>query len=270
MNHQRISVFITRPYELLQSALNVLPSNRFEVHPCPTVTISPIALPEEKISLLKNIADYDYIIFTSQHAVTETIKHCQAANIALSQFNETSICTAGPMVSQHLEKHGLHASLMPHQYTAQALAELIPNTRRPAKILLPMSNRPLGILAPLLRKKGYHIDMLEVFNVTFNDSLCSSLQLAIQKRSADCIIFTSPSSVVAFSRLAPQAQYTDIYQLTTFAAIGPTTRAACEQLGIQCDIMPDQYTLQSVARSVTTYYTKKQWQSNFSTMNTNT
>ncbi|BCD98842.1 hypothetical protein MARGE09_P3043 [Marinagarivorans cellulosilyticus] len=91
------------------------------------------------------------------------------------------------MVSAHLENQGLHVDIIPHQYTAEALASIIPRTRKPAKILFPKGNCSPNILEPLLKKKGHSVDSIEVYRVTQHDDLYPQLQQKIDDQDVDCI-----------------------------------------------------------------------------------
>ena len=250
---------ITRPFELLHSIRHVLPNNRFTVYACPTVSITATVLSEEQKRYLERAASYDYIVFTSQYAVSETLKHCLRLGLNPAAMNNATLCAGGPMVSAQLEKQGLHVELIPYRYTAEALAQLIPKATKPSKILFPKSCRSPGTLEPLLKKKGYTVDSIEVYQITPAENLCPELLSEINNESIECIAFTSPSSAAAFVQLAPLSKHPMLYQKTTFAAIGATTDATCSALNIRCEIMPKQYTMHSLAREIAGHYAKNQW-----------
>lgn len=257
MNKQRFNVLISRPYAQLESALNVLPTNRFYVCACPTIDI----VPTEKDSTLEatfyNALAFDYVIFTSQYAVTETFELLRTLGIKSRDLHSLRICAVGPMVSQHLNKFGLIAHMIPEQYTAQSLADLFPSVRsRSKKVLFPRGNRSPEILADVLRKKGYEVTSPIVYRTELRDVLDTQARLLIDASEVDCFAFTSPSSVTALTSILEAAGTRHALTDTVISAIGPSTYKACNDAGWPVDILPSEYTVHGMARAIAHFYSR--------------
>lgn len=258
MNKRRFNVLISRPYAQLESALNVLPANRFDVCACPTINIHSVEKDRAIEAVFSEIFAFDYAIFTSQYAVTETFELLRTLGIKSRDLNSLRICAVGPMVAQQLNKFGVFAQMMPEKYTAESLADLFPAVRsHPTKVLFPRGNRSPGVLSDVLRKKGYDVTSPIVYRTELRDALDTQAQLLIDSHGVDCFAFTSPSSVMALTAILEAASTKDALTNTVIAAIGPSTYKACNDAGLLVDILPNEYTVHGMARAIAHFYSRQ-------------
>ena len=73
-------------------------------------------------------------------------------------------------------------------------------------------------------------------------------------RRIDVVTFTSPSSVRSFAELYGADTTADLLHATAVAAIGPVTAEAASQLGINCSIVPKQYTIPALCAAIVKHF----------------
>lgn len=251
----QINVLFTRPLAGLRGALPMLPSNRFQVIPCPTIEIRSVSQTPSLDRIFAGIADFDFIVFTSQIAVLETLQYLRHIGVDPAQFYRISVCAVGPVVSQQLNKFGLTTNVMPNKYTAQALADLFPVMRTHApKVLLPRGNKSSKVLEDSLTRKGYAVESPVLYTTETCTSLDGNAEKLIRHGQVDCIAFTSPSSVSALRSILGPETFNHVLKDVTVAAIGPVTSKACADAGLTTKIQPADYTLQTMARAIANHF----------------
>lgn len=255
MKRSKVNVLFSRPKEMLNDVFNVLPSNRFNLIACPAITIERIDTSDYLSEILSDIDQFDYLVFTSQYAVMHTLAHLKLAGISPDRLTSLTLCAVGPMVSHQLSKYKLRAKMIPQTYTAKSLCEIFPSVRSGSKkVLFPRGNKALGIVEDLLTRKGYTVVDPVVYQTKETPNLGSMLEHSLASGPVDCIALTSPSSVYSFASALTDTSSIIISGKIVLAAIGPTTEKACHELGWTVDLVPSEFTAQSMARCILKYY----------------
>ena len=255
MDASPINVLFSREYSQLGSALKVLSSEKFNVLACPTINIAAVEKNQQLKSDFTQAVTADYLIFTSQYAVIETIAFLKHLGISASALKSVKICAVGPMVARQLSEYGLIADMMPSLYTAQALGDLFPRiATNSLKIFFPKGNRAALKLEQVLAEKGYSIIAPIIYQTTLRESLDKPAQALFDSKSVDCFVFTSPSSVLALTSILNTAKNKQALKSTVLCAIGTTTYQACVDAGLTVSIMPKEFTIEGLARAIDSYY----------------
>lgn len=256
MSTDLINVVVTRDQQGLREVAAALDLGRFRIHPCGTITVRSVPHSPELAAVLGEVDTYDFVIFTSQHAVMETAKHLHHLDISRERLGQACVCAVGPATGQALEAYGVVPRVMPSKYTAVALAELFPVMRCHApKVLFLGGNWASEVIARELTRKGYQVTSAVVYETSLRDNLDSDAELLISTGQADCIAFTSPSSVTALNALVEGSAIDHrLRRNTAIASIGPTTSAACAKAGLMVAIQPEDYTLPGLAKAIGAHF----------------
>lgn len=251
MSHQPINVLITRPAHNLSAARAALPPERFNLCPCPTISIKPVRRTAEIDFAFSQIPTFDFSIFTSQVAVTKTIRYLNDLSIDLKQFNQTFVCGVGPVTADKLGEFGIETRLIPDRYTAQALADLFPLMRGCSpRVLFPRGDNSSKVLIDELTRKGYDLVSPIIYSAQPSAELDGQAMQLIKDRSVDCVVFTSPSSVFGLRLLVGDDEFETLVQNAKVAAIGPVTAKTCQEVGARVEIQPEDYTLEALAKEI--------------------
>jgi len=250
-----INVLFSRDYSKLSSAFNVLPDDRFKVIACPLFDIKPVVKQRQLADDFYQAVTADYLIFTSQYAVIETIEYLKTLGINSSQLKQVKICAVGPIVAQKLAEYGLATDMMPDLYTAESLAELFqPVVKQSVKIFFPKGNRAARKLESVLDERGYSVISPIIYKTELRSDLEQQPATLFQSKHVDCFAFTSPSSVIALTSILGAANTIKILSNTVICAIGTTTHQACMDAGLTVSIMPKEYTIAGLARAIEGFY----------------
>ena len=250
-----INVLFSREYSKLKNAVNVLPPERFSVIACPVFDIVSVEKNQQLQADFTQILKSDYLIFTSQYAVIETIEYLKILGINSAQLKAIKICAVGPIVARQLAEYGLTADWMPALYTAESLADLFSSVvGKRQKIFFPKGNRAALKLEQVLAEKGYNVVAPIIYKTELRGSLNKQSQALFDVNHVDCFAFTSPSSVLALTDILANYDNRDVLINTVICAIGTTTYQACLAAGLTVNIMPKDFTIEGLARAIESFY----------------
>lgn len=122
---------------------------------------------------------------------------------------------------------------------------------RGVRVLVGRARHQAGALSGELRKLGGNVIEIPFIEIRKPRSF-TELDLALKNVSTyDWLILTSVNGVEAmWARLARLRQGSEQLAKVRIAAIGPATRRAIEQHGLEVDVVPNQYVAEAVVRSM--------------------
>ncbi len=82
------------------------------------------------------------------------------------------------------------------------------------------------------------------------------LELLLEERPLDMIVFTSSSTVTNLAEMARPGILRDTLKNTAVAAIGPITKQAAEGQGLEVQVQPSQYTIPALVDAIVRFYGK--------------
>ena len=208
-----------------------------EVWHLPTIEFAPPRDPSDLEAAVRDINNYAWIIFVSRRAAK--------AWLALEPAMPESLRLAaiGTATSAVLREAGVSSdAFVPTVETAADLAEqlLAQGLTVDQRVLIPQSNIGRDTLSTRLREGGAYADVVVAYETrtTSNANTIASVREWFAAPSPasppDAVVFTSPSTVAGLHQLAPDAAQT--LAATRIFAIGPTTAAAIERLGLPREV----------------------------------
>jgi uroporphyrinogen III methyltransferase/synthase len=110
-----------------------------------------------------------------------------------------------------------------------------------------------------LEELGAVIKAIPVYNVAVPSDECLAPYIEnLKKSTPDLFIFTSPSTFENFLQILKITNQSTYFEKSAIAAIGPTTKSAIENRNLTVDIMPEEFTIEGLAKSIVNYYKKNQ------------
>lgn len=177
----------------------------------------------------------DAWIFTSKKAV-------KAISPVISEVElPQHIFAVGSKTAEKLEEIGLKVSI-PEEYNAKALAAMMQELDL-KKVVHFCGNLKAEDIGKLLGS-GVDVTSVEVYQTKLTNHRMSDLD------QFDAVVFMSPSAVESFN------QQNKVNGQQVFC-IGPTTKQAAEDAGIQESIIPEYSTLESLMESISLFYTRR-------------
>ena len=172
----------------------------------------------EKIdTALRKLDTYDYLIFTSAHAVDFFFQRLSFLGGDARRCSKTTIAAVGVVTTKALLRYGITPDITPSRACAADLIDIF-NERsiRGKHFLLPRSNLASNELPLALRRMGNRVDTL----VAYQNRISRNPQ-KIDLVGIDAVIFTSPSCVRNFKKL-----YGRIPSDVELMVLGDTTKKA--------------------------------------------
>jgi uroporphyrinogen-III synthase len=243
-------IAITRPIERSEEAVHMIEEYGGEVLVAPTLELV-ITNTQPLKDLCKNVDTLDWLIFTSPTAILSLFKHCPDLKDRLNR--QCKIAVIGPRTAKYLEEHGLHADLIPADYTAEGLLELFENINLKDKIIgLPRTLAARDVLPIGLEDKGARVYLVEAYKSDLPKDRVKVDELirSIINREVDAVTFTS---TLTASNLFEMVKGEDKENLleplrggeVLVAAIGPVTAKALDKYDIPT-IIPKEYTVKAL------------------------
>ncbi|HEY2591322.1 MAG TPA: uroporphyrinogen-III synthase [Steroidobacteraceae bacterium] len=194
----------------------------------PVVRIMPPADPRPFEEALARVAEFDWIVFASKHAV-------EAVASASQLPPGVRIAAVGAATAAALRGHGLTAEVVPAEAHADALVAALGEHIGPgARVLFPASSRALPTLGEGLRRLGARVVQVEAYR---NEGACLDVvaaRAAIDAGAVGAVTFTSPSCVDELERALGREAFERLLGEQALAvALGSTTAGALSARGIE-------------------------------------
>ena len=212
-------VVVTRPLNAAHELSNDLRALGAEVVFAPLIEI--VSVDSAEPEPLGRLGEYDWIVFTSRHAVTGfrrlVERRHDVRSVAHARF-----AVVGPTTGRELEAWGIRPDLQPDAHRADQLTRLLVE-QRPRRVLFPCGTLALTTIPAVLAEHGIPVDLLRVYHtrkLALDDRARSQIE-----RGVDAVLLASPSAAVALGASAVAVGD------ATVVCIGPTTAAAAVPFG---------------------------------------
>ncbi len=201
-------------------------------------------------------------MFTRVNGVDSFIKRLCLGPGDVRDLRGVRICAIGPGTGDRLKRHGINVDLMAPEYRAESVLDLIHATGPidGKQVLLPRADIAREPLADQLRKSGAEVTEVVAYRhvpVEIDDPGEPDIYRMLLDKAIDAVTFTSPSTVRSFLRLYGKEQAADLLSSTVVASIGPVTAEAAEQGGVHTSVMPAEYTIPGLVRSIVEHFAQR-------------
>jgi uroporphyrinogen-III synthase len=195
---------------------------------------------------IARLADYDWIVFTSVNGVEHFYRRLEErwrAESRLAAVLPTKIAAIGPATANALRQHGAMVNLVPAEYRAEAILDVIGDVVG-QRILLPRADIARPALVDGLRAMGSEVDEVPAYRTVQGEP--DSAAFDALRAGVDVVTFTSSSTVRNFVSLTNGLDYGN----PVVACIGPVTAATARELGLPVDVVADEYTIEGLLKAL--------------------
>lgn len=255
-------IVVTRAAEQSRDLISCLEEMGAEVLLLPVVAFVPPNDWEPVDAALRNLAQFDWVLFTSQNAIGFFNRRCYELGLDcnLFQLSKPRVAVVGPATAEAAEQKGLRVDHIAKQNNGEALAsELQAQSSLAEKtILLPRSDRADDRLPNALREAGAHVTDIVAYRTAVPESIHAEIIAQVRRVEVDAIVFASRSAFDNLSRIIGSAvELASISRRVAFAAIGPTTARALREAKARVAIEADEPSAASVAEALAKYYRRQ-------------
>jgi uroporphyrinogen III methyltransferase/synthase len=236
-------IVITRSHDQSGVLVDKLESLGAEVIEYPVIKIEPID--DIGISLM-NLSDFDWIVFTSANGVKQFAIKLHKHGLDARVFCGVKIAAIGPVTAGELERIGLRADFVPTEFVAEALADQFPEDPNGKQILLIRAKDARDVLVEMLKGRGAEVSTAAVYESVPFIPAEPDLRRMIDEGLVDAVTFTSSSTVRNFVRIVGS----DLPENVAIACIGPITAETARELGLEPNIIADEYTIDGLVEAL--------------------
>ena len=223
---------------------------------CPTIRLVEPEQWEPLDAALRILSSYDWLVLTSGNAVRALFQRLETLGLDARALGGCRVCALGPKTAEAIKAFGVRADLVASDYRAEGVvAEFAKMDITAQKILYPRADRAREAIPRELFSMGALVDCPVVYRTILPEKLPPEAIFALEKRSVDCITFTSSSTVQNLARMLGEDRMLDMLKGVAIASIGPVTSRSCRELGLKVDIEPSEYTLTALADAVEAFLT---------------
>jgi len=239
-------VLVTRAREQASSLTVRLEQLGAAVIELPTIMIVP-ADPGPIDGAIRNLAGYDWIVFTSANAVEAFVGRLEVADPGrgAAALASTLIGAIGQTTASRLHERGYQTEFVPERFVAESVVEGMRALGVSGKrVLLPTADIAGDTLPVGLRNAGAIVDIVIAYQTEMPDDLDSDAMRDLLE-SVDIATFASPSSVRNMIALAG-----GLVPSPRAVCIGPITANAAREAGLTVAGVANEFTIPGLVEAI--------------------
>ncbi|KXS44737.1 MULTISPECIES: uroporphyrinogen-III C-methyltransferase [unclassified Candidatus Frackibacter] len=216
---------------------------------CPAIKI---VAPEDINPLDASLAEadkYDWIVFTSVNGVKAVVNRLKELDKDVRALGDAKICAIGSKTAEEIENSGLRVDYIPEKYVAESILDGLEDDLSGQKFLLPRADIAREALPAGLKERGAEVENVVAYRTVTGEGNEEALRL-VDEREVDVVTFTSSSTVRNFVKMLGDRDYKELLSETTIACIGPITAKTAKELGLEVDIVADEYTINGLVEAL--------------------
>ena len=244
-------IIITRAQEQTSEARKIFRENGAEVFDLPSLVIGP---PDDWAPLddaLKEIATFDWIIFSSANGVKNVEDRLKKIGLSLSKISKTiQIAAVGRKTASLLSEMDAHISFVPPHFVADSLVKYFPEHQKDLKLLIPrVQTGGRSILYEAFKSRGAQVVELAAYESFCPKVIPKRTVDALKNKNIDIIAFTSSKTVkntVILLKKYFGKSWLKLIEKIKIVSIGPQTSLTCSNLIKKPDQEANPHTLEGL------------------------
>ena len=253
------TIVVTRAVETSKESAEVFIQLGAEVITFPTLDIVPPENWGQFDEFILSKSKMNFIIFTSAHAVKMFSRRIEELKISIN-YTKIIVVAVGNKTAAVCEKYGIPINVIPKDFSGEGVVyELLKFKLNKKLIFIPRSAIGREELPNNLAELGAVIKSIPVYNVAVPSYECIAPYIEILRKSnPDLYVFTSPSTFENFLQILKITNPARYFEKSAIAAIGPTTRSAIENRKLKVNVVPEEFTIEGLAKAIVNYYKMNQ------------
>ena len=249
-------VVITRPEKQADDLAKLLMKEGANPIHFPTIKIVPPPSWRELDAAIKNLENYDWLIFTSANGVSFFFERLFAKKKDIRDLKGIKICCIGPATARQVQNKGIRVDLVPGEFISEGILQSFSRTNlKGKKILIARAARARDVLPEGLKKLGALVNVVTAYETISSGKKKKELEELFKENQVDVITFTSSSTVNNFIKIT--GSDFRLPKGVKIACIGPVTAAAARKAGFPVDIHQEEYTMEGLVGALINYFKKK-------------
>jgi uroporphyrinogen III methyltransferase / synthase len=236
-------VIVTRPRAQAETFIEGLTAAGADVIPCATIEVVPPQSWAPLDAAIGQLEKFDWLVFTSVNGVDMFFERLQAVGCDVRLLHRARLAAVGPATADALATRSLRVDVVPTEFRAEAVAEVMRAAGVAGKyVLLPRAAGAREVLPSMLRDAGAVVEEVPSYETIQPAVDTSELRRLLSAGSVDMVTFTSSSAVRNFLALMG-ADAVELLRRTAIGCIGPITAQTVEDSGLVVAVQPSAYTI---------------------------
>ena len=249
-------IVITRPEKQADDLAQLLVKERANPIHFPTIKIVPPTNWRGLDAAIKNLEEYEWLIFTSANGVAYFFERLLANKKDVRDLKGVKICCIGPATAQQVEGKGIRVNLVPRKFISEGILKSFSGKNlKGKKILIARAAKARDVLPEGLKKLGAQVDVVTAYETINSGKKKNELEFLFKENQVDVITFTSSSTVNNFVKI--MGRNFSLPKSVKIACIGPVTAAAAKKVGFPVDIHQEEYTMEGLVQALIDFFRKK-------------
>jgi uroporphyrinogen III methyltransferase/synthase len=254
------TVVITRAQDQASEFVSELKRYGANVVLCPTIEIRELESYERLDEAIEHLYGYDWLIFTSVNGVEYFFQRLKTGSRNVSDLDELKVCAIGEATADRLRDLHVHVDVIPEEFKAEGVFSALerfvggPEAMKGLNVLMPRASVARDYLPKALEKAGARVDVVPAYRTELPAELDRGRVAALLSGGADCIAFTSSSTVKNLARLFDTEDLSGALAGVVIACIGDITAKTAADYGLQVKIQPQQFTIPALAHAIAGYF----------------
>lgn len=225
-------IVITRPERQNASLRLLLQRQGAEVLECPSIRILPPKSFRALDKALRQLRQYDAVLFTSTNAVDAFFERLSALGRDARALAQTAVIAMGPATTAALKSRGVRADHVPPQYETRALVRYLKKggLLHGKHYLLPRTDIAPEELKKSLESCGTKVTAVTSYRTVQDVQLRRTIEQAAA-RQPDFVLFASASAARYFFKALPRRFWSKMKN--RLVSIGPATTRALQSMGLR-------------------------------------
>ncbi len=250
------NILVTRARRQASSLSRLLAERGAQPIELPAIDIQAVANSEELDQAISNLADYQWIIFTSVNGVAAFWQRLYNLKQDSRALSGSMIAAIGPATAQALETRGIIPDYVPVVYTGEGIIDGLKNWNIVGqRFLLPRADIADKKLAQEICRLGASVHEVAAYRtLPATEAIIQAKQMIISGK-IDVITFTSSSTVsnlvAAFGKEPLRVNSAKV------ACIGLKTAGTAIKAGLNVDIVAREQTISGLVTAIEEYFGKE-------------
>ncbi|KAB0671590.1 uroporphyrinogen-III C-methyltransferase [Oryzomonas sagensis] len=248
-------ILVTRAADQAGEFAAMLTDRGALVMECPTIKLVDPESWEPLDGAIRNMSDYDWLVLTSVNGARRFFQRLAFLGLDARAVGTCRVCAVGPKTAEAIRACGILPDMVPTDYKAEGVvAEFAKLAMNGARVLFPRADKAREVIPCELKRMGAQVDSPVAYRNVMPDRLPPEALFSLEKRTVDCITFTSSSTVHNLADMLGSDLLVDMLKGVSVASIGAITSKACRSLGLKVDIEPSNSTLAHLVEEIERHY----------------
>ena len=197
---------------------------------------------------VKNLRDFDWIIFTSANGVGSFFERLKIFKLDARALSNAKIAVIGSATAKTLSNFGIIADLIPKEFRAESLIDALKDDVAEKNILIARAEVARDILPRELEKFGAKVTVAAAYKTVADTDNVEEIKSQLD--SVDFVTFTSSSTVENFVK----ALGAESLKKVKAAVIGPITAQTLKNFGADAAIVAEIFTIDGLVDAIKKFY----------------